>query len=208
MGIIWLIFCIVVGVFANARGRSGIGWGLLAAIISPLLAGIILAIMRDLSLEKGIDDINKKIDNTMSEVKYNQRINDYKQQQLEKQLDYVQRQSDNIYLAGRQGTNSIGMKEPSIVCKNCGVIVNGNPKFCPHCSTKLKEEYKCSSCNKEIDKDIKFCPHCGEKNAKTVTCSSCGTENEKNVKFCINCGNNMSIKKEEIKEEIIEEEVN
>ena len=41
--IFWIGFCILVGYFADKKGRSGVGWGLLAFIISPLLAGIALA---------------------------------------------------------------------------------------------------------------------------------------------------------------------
>ena len=38
----WLGFSIGVGVAANTRDRSGVGWFLLALLISPLLAGFIL----------------------------------------------------------------------------------------------------------------------------------------------------------------------
>lgn len=40
----WLVFCVVVGVAASSRGRSGFGWFLLSAIISPLL-GLILVLV-------------------------------------------------------------------------------------------------------------------------------------------------------------------
>jgi hypothetical protein len=38
----WIGFAVVVGVAANNRGRNGVGWGLLALIISPILAGLLL----------------------------------------------------------------------------------------------------------------------------------------------------------------------
>jgi len=41
----WIIFAIVVAVAAGSRGRSGFGWFFLAAIISPLLALILLLIL-------------------------------------------------------------------------------------------------------------------------------------------------------------------
>jgi len=40
----WLMFALVVGMIASSRGRSGFGWFLLACLISPLLAGIILLV--------------------------------------------------------------------------------------------------------------------------------------------------------------------
>jgi hypothetical protein len=39
---IWLGLAVVIGVAAGARGRSGFGWFLLAVLISPLLAGLLL----------------------------------------------------------------------------------------------------------------------------------------------------------------------
>jgi hypothetical protein len=47
----WVVFAIIVGFLGSKRGRSGLGWGFLAAIISPLLAGIILFIIPDLVVE-------------------------------------------------------------------------------------------------------------------------------------------------------------
>jgi uncharacterized membrane protein YhdT len=43
--VIWCLFAVVVAVAANARGRSPFGWFLLACLISPLLAVILLALM-------------------------------------------------------------------------------------------------------------------------------------------------------------------
>jgi hypothetical protein len=38
----WLIFAIVVGVAANTRGRSGFLWFLIAVVLSPILAGLLV----------------------------------------------------------------------------------------------------------------------------------------------------------------------
>jgi hypothetical protein len=40
--IVWLGFAIIVGAAANTRGRNGGGWFILAVLISPLLAGLLL----------------------------------------------------------------------------------------------------------------------------------------------------------------------
>jgi phosphotransferase system glucose/maltose/N-acetylglucosamine-specific IIC component len=37
--LLWLFFAIMIGAAASSRGRSGFGWFLLAAVISPLLSG-------------------------------------------------------------------------------------------------------------------------------------------------------------------------
>jgi hypothetical protein len=38
----WFLFSIVVGVAGSSRGRSGAGWFMLALIISPLFAGLLV----------------------------------------------------------------------------------------------------------------------------------------------------------------------
>jgi len=47
--VIWLVVSVVIGVLASKRGRNGFGWFLLAFVISPLLAGIILALIENLA---------------------------------------------------------------------------------------------------------------------------------------------------------------
>jgi hypothetical protein len=45
----WLFISCIVGMLANLRGRWGIGWALLAMIISPLIAGLILYMLRPIA---------------------------------------------------------------------------------------------------------------------------------------------------------------
>lgn len=43
----WFGFAVAIGVWASNRGRTGFGWFVLACIISPLLAGIFLAVTKN-----------------------------------------------------------------------------------------------------------------------------------------------------------------
>jgi hypothetical protein len=43
--IIWLLLCVVVAVAAGSRGRNGLGWFLLAFILSPLIAGFLIIVL-------------------------------------------------------------------------------------------------------------------------------------------------------------------
>jgi phosphotransferase system glucose/maltose/N-acetylglucosamine-specific IIC component len=43
---LWFAFAVVVGVAASARGRNGVGWFVLALIISPLIALLLVLVMR------------------------------------------------------------------------------------------------------------------------------------------------------------------
>ena len=42
--IVWLVLAILVGVFANNKGRSGVGFFLLAVLLSPLI-GLVIALL-------------------------------------------------------------------------------------------------------------------------------------------------------------------
>ena len=42
--LLWLIFCVLVAVYANSKGRSGIGFFLISALLSPLI-GLIIALL-------------------------------------------------------------------------------------------------------------------------------------------------------------------
>lgn len=43
--IFWFLAAVVVGVIAGSKGRSGFGWFVLAVLISPLLAGILVLVL-------------------------------------------------------------------------------------------------------------------------------------------------------------------
>jgi len=49
IGFFWLLFALVVGLIASGRGRSGFGWFILACLISPLLAGLIVLLSSNLA---------------------------------------------------------------------------------------------------------------------------------------------------------------
>ena len=45
MFVFWIGLAALVGFYASSRGRSGIGWFLLALLISPLIAFVIVAVV-------------------------------------------------------------------------------------------------------------------------------------------------------------------
>jgi len=45
MGFAWLFFALLVGLLASSRGRSFLGWMLLAIVLSPLLAGLLVLVI-------------------------------------------------------------------------------------------------------------------------------------------------------------------
>jgi phosphate/sulfate permease len=49
--LLWFGLAVVVGVAASTRGRSGFAWFLLAVVISPLLAGLLVLAMPSVRME-------------------------------------------------------------------------------------------------------------------------------------------------------------
>jgi hypothetical protein len=49
--LVWLVLAVIVAVAANTRGRSALGWGILALIFSPLLVGLLLLALPNLRME-------------------------------------------------------------------------------------------------------------------------------------------------------------
>lgn len=59
----WIGFAIAVGFWAESRGRNGVGWGLLACLISPLISGAILLYLPDMKEQEA------KIENEIAQQK-------------------------------------------------------------------------------------------------------------------------------------------
>ena len=63
-----IMFSIIIGIWANKRGRTGFGWGVLALLISPLIAGIILVILTNLKEEQDLEDAIKAEQNKQDNI--------------------------------------------------------------------------------------------------------------------------------------------
>ena len=187
--IFWLLFSAGVGYFAKTKGRNPVGWGALALLISPIIAVIILAVVKDLNTEKKIDQIDNKTDNLKMEMNYNQKFNDYRAEHMSGQI-----KSLDSSLQGQNKINSTDQKyqlDRKIKCNTCGESVSYNSKFCPKCGKEIDKEKVCGICNQKYPIDSKFCPHCGTKVETNQTCSNCGEKYEVGSRFCASCGTSL-----------------
>ena len=57
--VLWFVLALVVATAASGRGRYGFGYFLLALIISPLIAGLIVAVLPDLRTRAMIEDMRQ-----------------------------------------------------------------------------------------------------------------------------------------------------
>lgn len=71
-------------------------------------------------------------------------------------MDLFGKKNDNE--SPSQGQKDTGSHGKS--CPRCGVTLDSDAKFCPHCGTKAAD-VTCNKCGAAIPADAKFCPGCG-----------------------------------------------
>lgn len=59
--VIWIILSAALWAFASSRGRSGFMWFLLSLVISPLLAFVLLLVLRNLKEDEGKPNPNTHV---------------------------------------------------------------------------------------------------------------------------------------------------
>ncbi len=190
--IFWLGFCVLVGYLADKKGHSGGGWFFLALIISPLLAGIALAITRDKTVHKKIEDIERKTDNLSTEMKYNQKYNELRADMITKQLDSARPFTQSPMLSGQSqpGRQLAGVT----TCHNCGKRYSPSANFCPHCGALNHLFTKCAQCGTISPNDLLYCGSCGHQLHRIIVCTKCGGKTTKQDQaFCPKCGTKLAV---------------
>ena len=56
----WFGLAIVVGVAAGSRGRSGFAWFLLAVLISPVIAGLLVIALPNVNVERQLEELERE----------------------------------------------------------------------------------------------------------------------------------------------------
>lgn len=163
--IIWAGCCIGVGVFANNKGRSGFGWGLLSMIISPLVGAIILACMRDLKAEEDVQQVRMEQQQIKDRVVSNEKLTDYRLTRVENDVNRLSEDNINAIKFNSTGQTALiedgnkecpacgkAIKSEAIKCKHCGVMVNEIAmKECPYCKEYINvTDTKCRHCNSDL----------------------------------------------------------
>ena len=140
----YIVFVVAVAVVASQAKkitgveRSAFGWGALALIVSPLGAGILLAILMAIDYSKSgkfrVADVSSLARSAVSSV------------------------------APTSGT----LPPVAVLhCEGCGSEGQAGQKFCAKCGGKLFEQKTagCANCGKDLPDGALFCSGCGTRRA-------------------------------------------
>jgi len=158
---LFLVLSVGVGFFANSKGRNPVGWAILAFLISPLLAAIILACLKDLSVDEDIKKVQLDHQNLKDRVVLNEKVADHKFNTIENEVNKLSYQNNNLTANSAKllenGTKLCPacaevIKEAAIKCKHCGVMINDIKfKSCQLCDEQILEtDTTCKHCNSDI----------------------------------------------------------
>lgn len=205
--LVFIGFCVAVGMFAQKKGRSALGWGLASLLISPLLAGIILALVKDLSQEEAVNkvemeqqDVKERI--AVNEVQINQRF-----QHVEKEISSIKQEVGMLDSGSQAKTQMLeeGMKKcphcgesikfSAVKCRYCGSVLESIPmRECPFCKELIRADAtKCRFCrsdltNAVVDEVLPTENTAYHAHAEELLCPSCHAPVVPGTKFCSSCG--------------------
>jgi RNA polymerase subunit RPABC4/transcription elongation factor Spt4 len=179
-----------VAYFANKKGHNAVAWFFIAFVISPLLAGIVLALTKDEKITERINGVERKAENLHTEMGYNQKYNDLR-------ADLISRQLNTQLVSGQPellGNRSPQVQQLSgiVVCANCKGTYSQSVNFCPSCGVLNPRFTKCPNCGHLSASNSQYCGGCGQKLQTLPVCAKCGEiSSKKDQLFCARCGGSL-----------------
>ena len=119
----WLLCCMGVGYYADKKGRSQWKWGLAAALFSPLIVGIVLALMSDRSMERDVAELRMGQEQLRDRVAADEKIMETRFGRMEGRIE-----------GGPQATGAL---EEVRYCPSCGGTLHADDRFCARCGEEV-----------------------------------------------------------------------
>ena len=154
----WFLMCVGIGFFAKSRGRSPWGWGFAAVFISPLLAGIALALMKDMSQAQDVNKVEMEQERLKERVAINEIQVNKRFDNVEKQIESIKTENKRL---GAQAKNKM-LDEGNKICPNCGETIKKAAVKCKFCGSDVEEHkmQECPYCKELIRADATKCKFC------------------------------------------------
>ncbi len=119
----WILCCAAVGYYADKKGRSQWKWGLAAAFFSPIIVGIVLALVSDKSVERDVAELRMGQEQLRDRVAADEKITEARFGQMEGRISGV--------------AQATGALEEVRYCPSCGEALRSNDKFCSRCGEEV-----------------------------------------------------------------------
>lgn len=156
--IFWLAMCVLVGFFANGKGRNGFVWFVIAFLFSPLLAGVILACLKDLTVDQDLHKIRYEHENLKDRVVLNEKITEHRLNNVETNLNQISNNATN----SKPIDNRRLLEDENKLCPACSESIKSSAIKCKHCGIMIND-FKlttCAFCGETISLSDKTCIHC------------------------------------------------
>ena len=133
--IAYIIFAVLVGIWAGRRRRNGIIWTLAALLVSPVLAAIVLAVMKDLSIEQELERSRRENGMLKERVAVSEADMHSRMDHIENRMDHLE--GNEPGKIRQEKTREIEGSPSPRFCKHCGNKVPDDSVFCPKCGSRL-----------------------------------------------------------------------
>ncbi len=159
--LIYVAFCVAIGYYANSKGRSPVVWVLLAVFISPILSGLVLALLKDKSVERDMSEIRMDHQQLRDRVATDEKVNEMKFEQLQTQLSSSAQPTGGLLDANGRPLLDSAYKP----CPFCKEPVKKDAVLCMHCHQRIAgiRIELCPLCREEVLSTDMVCPHCQSK---------------------------------------------
>ncbi len=151
--IIDLVLAYAIGKFAESKGRNFWAWGIASIFFSPIIVGIVLALVKNLKEEEELhkrrmeqEQMRDRV--AVNEVQVNQRF-DKVERELSNMHERVDQLEGNKSAESLETTTSVALtageaaaeaEQAANICPSCHSVVRPGAKFCSNCGAPLKKE--------------------------------------------------------------------
>jgi len=158
--LLYLGLCILVGYYASRRGRSAVAWFIIALLISPIISAIILAIMRDLTVDQAIRRNSMEKDRIKERIAVSETAMNARMDHMEHRMDRLD--GGTAILNPGEEKTLLHSANGWIYCRQCGAKTDISASYCPNCGTKLPkiDMVECPYCHNDVRSDAVNCPYC------------------------------------------------